>query len=845
MTMRDWSQFYAPERVAAWQLPAASQNILEKGVFRQLTLSWSELPNKTNEGKDIPLWFLGCDVLKVNQDILIAEKLALVFARRVEITSFASLICDRRKNDTQNIIIFAQEVVDGATGKPASLNIKAVSDNKTIKTHSFQPDPVAQGATGFSWSAKSAEPVVLKPEDLDPAYFYEGAPLRLALVTAFQLATLLSTEDANLSIAQLRWVSSLAKSSPETRDLAAQSASMAMTLLDLQTAAGNNALLVPQLDLDIYAAKAQDFMGLLRERQDKWDKLQSRLADDEHWANAARDAIATQKNQKELAEKLVSQAENTRRQAVDARDIAARQVVAEQEKVERCREAFEHGIEQWKEAHIRAQEMNIVMGVGKMLLQLPAILTVGPIAALPTAVKIAEGVTSVVDSVGSITRFDLGITDLGLSNTDIGASEPSAPEASGADSEPSVKGEEEKKKLQAAEDQLASGLKTAGEGGKEIFDAISNIINITRTASQVGAQSHAILQSVENATSEAFSSYEIKGLDVVTGGSQVWDLLKNTMENTFENINTLKEIDGGTNYRLEIRNLIIYGKAFSEARLAVAKADAQLAEMKWRRIAIEKEIDITERRLKELGQQISQDQTFAQLAFGRILDTKRSIYLAMEAYQRAFQYFTLVGSADVPALPRITDTVDKFGSAVAQISGKELRSKALRQPPESMNVSFNLTDEKLLIQLKSDGFVTWELNSDHQRFKTFCRIRFRRVRIFVEGLDYSEDIEIRIATSGMYTDKLPGGGVRSFLGSTTRRNFVYEGANRSNIAFDGDIAPRYENDFFSPTPFTIWTIRIQPYDRENTAIELDLLKTFLKPIESLKIELYGEATPIS
>src|SRR5262249_47408439 len=143
---------------------------------------------------------------------------------------------------------------------------------------------------------------------LDPAFLAENEPLRLLLVTTFQLATLLSSESVELSISQLRWVGSLAQANPGTQDLALQAYSMANTLLAETRAAMANAILVPRLDNAVYAKEADACMEYLKDCKNKWDDLQNLQAGDKNWIEEAQASLQMQQNQQELANRLLQQA---------------------------------------------------------------------------------------------------------------------------------------------------------------------------------------------------------------------------------------------------------------------------------------------------------------------------------------------------------------------------------------------------------------------------------------------------------------------------------------------------------------------------------------------------------
>jgi len=384
---------------------------------------------------------------------------------------------------------------------------------------------------------------------------------------------------------------------------------------------------------------------------------------------------------------------------------------------------------------------------------------------------------------------------------------------------------------------MLGGLKSAGAGAKGIFDAAMNIAAIAARARAMEQSSQLVLKKIGTTVDKAFSSNILRGLDTVTGGQQEWETLAVTIEDTFDRFQDglLKSIDGGSDYRLAFRRLVICGRSLSQARLAVAKANLQLAELMLRRQAAERSVQIAQTRLEEIEDKAAAAETLAQFVFNTTLDSKRSVYLAMEAYQRAFRYFTL--SDDAPPLPRITDTVDAFSKAVADISTKVLARERLSPAPQTMlERIFELTAPEILTDLKSNGSTSWTLATSDSAFRGFGRVRVDRVRVLADGIKPGAEVEIRIRTSGVYEDKIPKGNVRMFVSEPLSKTFVYRGDWKGGdvgIQIDGDVARRYQDDFFSPTPFTTWTLSIN--GRGGSKIDLSALT-------GLKFYFRGEIT---
>ena len=99
-------------------------------------------------------------------------------------------------------------------------------------------------------------------------------------------------------------------------------------------------------------------------------------------------------------------------------------------------------------------------------------------------------------------------------------------------------------------------------------------------------------------------------------------------------------------------------------------------------------------------------------------------------------------------------------------------------------------------------------------------------------------IEVQILTAGLYADKVPSGGTKQFVSQPTLRRFVYNPSwtgHGEGIVFDGDIAERYKYDFFNPTPFTTFTIRVR--GRNDGTVDLS-------GVTGVKLYFSGEVTAV-
>lgn len=891
---RNWAKVYAPDKVKGWRLPATEVMRPQDGVFSKLHLKWSELP----QDKSIDLYTICADVLVLDQAATV-KRSTYLFARRIEVMPGCGLTLDRTK-DPNGLLIAAKETVAADSGLPQDLTVK-VLDAGGASSAAYSSPRVADGENAavrvIDWEDNAA-PKTYAINELDGDFLLEGEALRVHLRCIFQLAVLLSTEDADLSIRQLNWVAALATASEDTRIMGGEARALATNLIAMANQE-NNALLVPDLDYSVYANSAQAFLDLLNRRQAKQDALEASIAEGKRWLAAAEDALARNVSDEALNDKLLAKAKATREQALNARSIVARKIALQRIVLFGCERDFKAGVEIWKIDKIIDDIFKIITGIVEILAAIPTMVVAGPSMGMSSVMSIATTTVNLAIKAG--TTFGAGMTNAPLSvsagagATDLWENTKDYADAKnwdkdnppvlswsqlGGDGPPEIPppytevdnffedldpnngpveeqiadynrirnealaqtrltGKELAAQRKAAQAKFEAGVKQVGDGAGKIMDAAADIASTIKKAEKLEKAGNDALLASNEAVDTAFSSVDLQGLDVVTGGKQVWENLVLAVDKLFERTPELSQIQGGDAYRTEMRRLLMLGKTFAQTRLAVAKANGELAEMIMRKASSDRNVAIYKTRVAQLGEAAAYDNTIAQLAFGKILDAKRAVYLAMESYRRAFMYFTLVEASHAPQLPKFTDPVDRFNEVGAIIAGTRLANeslKAIGEAPQTIPPnSYFIPAPNLPRLLFQQGGMSIQINTDNSFFTGMGRIRLNRVRVFAEGLDTTDNVMVRIATSGHYQDKAKDGSSPEFVSTPRQMTFIYSGSDPKTIRQDGDIARRYEDDFFHPTPFTNWGIHIS----SQSGAELDF-----KTITGLRIEFSGESSSI-
>lgn len=366
------------------------------------------------------------------------------------------------------------------------------------------------------------------------------------------------------------------------------------------------------------------------------------------------------------------------------------------------------------------------------------------------------------------------------------------------------------KKSADAQKSLVDAAKSIGKSGKGIFDAAMRIVEVARKAEKLEAESIETLMRVDLAVDEAFGSIAPRGIDVVTGGAQLWGELEAEINRSFEAMGELRtKVAGAASFQFAILRLVRKGRAMSEARLALAQANADLAAARLRRRAAGRAAQIFETRLMTLANAAQKRAAMEMLAFDRVLDAKRAAWLAMEAYERAFYFFTLNHGESDDRAPMITADPQDFDRRARRMGETWVTSARLAAPPQEFSLGFVLQADDLPARLAAaKGVYTFDYAADDPWFSVWHRIRVREVEARVLGLNRAEPVLIDVATSGAYADRMLDGSVAPFVSDPFRISVLYD-PRTDRVITPGRVDDRMANDFFQPTPFTTWRLTIQ------------------------------------
>lgn len=858
----DVTKLYSLGLLKSWHLPNPTWQEPDGSMVRDLTLDLAEVIKTAG---DSPILWICSDILTINADVVLPEE-SIIIARCIVCPPNAGFIL----NTDSTVQLTVQQVLD-PQGHAVPLKCSRVVDDK-VDEYTMLPDQAPDGTLCWSW-ALGQTPEWSMAVASDPSWMRETEQSRQYIDTLFQIATLLREDQPTTSLHMLKWVARLASTSQYSLRLYAQATALATSI-----EASGGVQLVPRLDKELYASDTNDWLEHLKWRNEALSKIEAKDDLLELWEGLVSDALSRDNASILLEKKLEQRAEINRKRTLDAYRAAAQSITLQRHELMRAKHHFDTGIVQWRREQTSKAIVNIVTGSLQILEQIPAIVASPEAAVLPlleSGVSIAIKVTTEVDLSGMSSAIkawdDAGWFDVRRNNSQVD-DDADAGDDEEDDSLFGIMFDEEeeeedydidnhldeiddkvqqllddkqqkviqeaenkrKNKLDKAKEAAAKGGEKAGKGAEKVADSIMTLISLAKKTEKMQEKSQQALDASNDASTEALSSIATEGLDVVTGGSQVWHEVAIEMDAMFEGIagGALSSITGGVDYRSQMKILISRGQALSDARVALAQANSALAEQRLRRQHAETLAEIYKTRGDQLMDKHINLESLRSLLFNRVLDAKRSVYMMLDNYRRAYDYFVMPAASDLPALPSMTAPLDSFIMDSREILSRGLAARSLSAEVQPFEQTIVIDDPETIRRFQASGLARFEIPTTHKDFKGLWRVRLKGVRAVVAGLDNDVDVNVDIKTSGYFSDLTNKGKKRNFVAAPLRLGFRYRG---EKIILDGARASRFANDYYLPSPFTSWILYVTGSGNQT----LDLSNS-----SAINFQLSGQASLI-
>ncbi|MFT7684132.1 MAG: hypothetical protein ACI935_003655 [Moritella dasanensis] len=320
----------------------------------------------------------------------------------------------------------------------------------------------------------------------------------------------------------------------------------------------------------------------------------------------------------------------------------------------------------------------------------------------------------------------------------------------------------------------------------------------------------------------------------VEASNLVWDEFLIDARADFSSVISAGVI-GSTQYLAELERLAAQAKAISATAINLAQELSRQIDLR-----IASQVNVANiNRVSALISSIDDDAsavTALEDAFFRTLSNlKRPMFIALANYRAAFAYWSLEESS-------VTASLNKSFAAYTQDLAfmREQEAASLDhfypRPQDFTSITHNINDSYKLAEFKNTGILHFTLPLGSTIFSDFDRVRLSEVGIFIEGTGLPTGLyNIDLLSSGSYQDRRYQDNY-TFTAMPLFRRIIYNLINSETqevkMLTSGAIASDYALNYFMPTPFTTWTIKLNNWE------DIDL-----STIDNIKVSFSGNGIP--
>ncbi|MGF1702197.1 hypothetical protein L4D09_18045, partial [Photobacterium makurazakiensis] len=294
-------------------------------------------------------------------------------------------------------------------------------------------------------------------------------------------------------------------------------------------------------------------------------------------------------------------------------------------------------------------------------------------------------------------------------------------------------------------------------------------------------------------------------------------------------------VGGSVEYLAELERLAAQAKAITATEINLAQELSRQIDL---RISSQVNLSSVDR-IGELITSIENDSLAANAledAFYRALNNlKKPMFVAIANYQAAYNYWSLEESTVSAALNK---SFEEYARDLAFMREQESASldRFYPRPQNFLSIIHNINNPDKLLDFIENGVLHFTLDLDAQIFSDFERVRLDEISVIFEGTELPlGQYNIDLLSSGSYQDRR-NDDVFSFSATPLLRKVIYnlEDSETSQVRFitSGAIASDYALNYFMPTPFSSWTVKL------NNWQNIDLTQ-----VENVKVSFSGNGIP--
>lgn len=767
-TPSNWLEFYNNLQTDGSIPPSSCATVnASNGLFSSMYVDLGQVKSQVKASGHTPfMTTIYADVLNIPDNLVwtLEGTSLLIIARRIQVGKNAQVYLDYRTVPSASLILYASEWA-------GSLTALAVKGSQTQPaTFNLNDSTVEAGVQISAPSGSAAKTDVT---------FAQGIPMELPeqfslyLNDVFIYGSLLYDQNPGLALNLMTWTKEWSAQSSELLGLFLRSTSMVALLSAQINAQTNGAAFVPYLTKAVYTDLANAFVDEAKQYESDYMTLSTQELVNAEFTQLAQTLLENAQHNSQYVQGLKGQLLNNYNNAVAAYKVAFKNFSDQQLAAKLIAADFESiGLPEYEREQIVKAIFSIVQAIITFGVGIAAML-VGDEAAAPKAV---EGAVEGVEAVEEAAEVGSEIAKL-------------AKELSG----------------------VMKKLKKLVEGLKKVYELANSVMEAAKS-----------IQSAQSLVAK------MNGLDTDTDGANLsdtslWDIYKLHVDDSLDSP-VKKGIRYAKDYQMALDVVVVYGKALSAAQLAVVTAGQEYARVLLQEQLAQQQQEQLKAYVDSLKNGEKPIAVMMQQFYHRYLDAKSSLFAALQGYKASYFYWALQPSA---VKAQIISKVSVLGTGLQNMTQIAIDQQAalthFNPPPSVMSDKlFVVNDAALIAQFRKEGKATWVLPTDAADFTQLDRVRLNTIRVWLEGATSSNDISVNIKNSGNYLDRFQGVGYQFSskplgqlfqyrLGvSNPKPDWKFDDGQVATIELDGRVDNEVRYAYFQPTPFSEWTISVDP-----------------------------------
>ncbi|MCC3332282.1 hypothetical protein [Nocardia abscessus] len=772
----DWRTLYGDIEQQG-NVPCASATVIDAthAVFRAMYLDLGEVQTALhNSGFDPVLVTLVADVVNVPAGISwqLQETVLWIQTRRMQSDEPFTVTLDYRNDHGARFVLFCDELAGSVQGQAV------LGSQQTIALPVIDAPPPSGGV--LIKYVEGSGPVQ-SPLDRAHGVAALSAPdyFQQALRTEFLFASLLYDTHPELALRQLTWLKNWSGYNAEFLGVLLRSSSLLTLLTAQMNAESDGTVFVPYLSRQVYTELAKAFVAEAKQYEGDYQALSTQKVVTDNFIQLAKNLLANKTYETQYTTQLLDQAKNNFDNASAAVTAAQQRLTAAQDTAEETQIDFEEiGVPEWKRQQILKAIIDLStavitfgVGIGAMFVGDPAV----GAAAAGSAIKGAEAVEAAAEAGSEVAT-------------------------------------------------LAKRLKDCMDELKKIAEALKKVYDLSKE----------IVDAVENFHDAEEYAAKLRDMNLDTGGADLTATYQWRIYQQNTDAMLADPVEKGIRYARELELAVdavaIHGQELAAAQVAAVAAGQQYAAVSLQKQLAEQEQQQLQQYVDSLVRGEAPLAALMQQLYLRYLDTKSSLFTALQGYRASYFYWALAPSV---VRPRILDNVGELDTGLTNLTSITMDSATALEhfsPPPQILADKRYTIDStnapdVLAQFKKSGTARFVVPLDTDEFAGFGRVRLTRVRVWVENGTprNGASVNLQISTQGNYLDRYRRN-TYQFTSKPLDLDFEYRLSPKKNgppdwtfddgtygyVEVDGALDHEVSYAYFEPTPFAGWNIMIDP-----------------------------------